>query len=211
MSRRYGALVWDGAARTAATSLARVETDSPAAGPRAERGALGASDCEAIRAGLLAQPVAAVSSLGYVALGGALLAAWSDLPEGERRTAQTYAGLLMLVGVGSVAYHGPQGPGAQLLHDLPIGLVLVMAVGVPVSRRARGRTELHTASRRRVRSLVGLTAGAGLAYLAGRTRAPSCRPDSMLQAHAVWHLASAGALAGWGTLLWETPALGSRS
>ena len=39
---------------------------------------------------------------------------------------------------------------------------------------------------------VGMTA-----YLLGRTGAPLCRPDSLLQPHALWHLLTAVAMAAW--------------
>jgi hypothetical protein len=40
--------------------------------------------------------------------------------------------------------------------------------------------------------VIGVTA-----YLLGRTGGPLCRPDSLLQAHALWHLLTAGAMAAW--------------
>ena len=39
---------------------------------------------------------------------------------------------------------------------------------------------------------VGVTA-----YLLGRTGGPLCRPDSLLQPHALWHLLTAAAMAAW--------------
>ena len=39
---------------------------------------------------------------------------------------------------------------------------------------------------------IGVTA-----YLLGRTGAPLCRPDSLLQPHALWHLLTAVAMAVW--------------
>jgi len=35
------------------------------------------------------------------------------------------------------------------------------------------------------------------AYLLGRTGGPLCRPDSLLQPHALWHLLTAVAMAAW--------------
>ncbi|MGB9375383.1 MAG: hypothetical protein WCA82_14630, partial [Jiangellales bacterium] len=60
----------------------------------------GTSDCEAIHDSLLSQPVLAVSSLSFVAAGGWLLWVWRDLPTPQRWPASSYAGLLVLVGVG---------------------------------------------------------------------------------------------------------------
>jgi hypothetical protein len=35
------------------------------------------------------------------------------------------------------------------------------------------------------------------AYLLGRTGGPLCRPESLLQPHALWHLLTAVAMAAW--------------
>ena len=45
--------------------------------------------------------------------------------------------------------------------------------------------------------LVGTLLAAGLAGLAGRTGSPLCRPHSLLQGHALWHLLTAAALLQW--------------
>jgi hypothetical protein len=50
----------------------------------------------------------------------------------------------------------------------------------------------------RVLMLAALAAGSA-AYLAGRTGGPLCRPDSLLQPHALWHLLTAVAMAAWAT------------
>jgi len=163
---------------------------------------LGVSDCEAVRDAVLAQPVAAVSSLGYVAVGGWLIWEWRDLPAQQRCTARTYASLLVLVGAGSVLYHGPQGPGAELLHDAPVAVLVGQAVAVPVLRRLRGRPMTRSGTRRRLAATGGLAALATAGFVAGRTGSPLCDPDSLLQLHAVWHIAGAAALAMWGTVLW---------
>jgi len=57
--------------------------------------------------------------------------------------------------------------------------------------RRRGRVA-------RVVMLAALAVGAA-AYLAGRTGGPLCRPDSLLQPHALWHLLTAVAMAAWAT------------
>ncbi len=92
-------------------------------------GRIGESDCETIGGGLLAQPANAISSLAYVAV-AAWLVWWTRRLAGlERAMAWIYAVVLALVGVGSVAFHGPMPPWAKLAHDLPIaaiGLVVVM-------------------------------------------------------------------------------------
>ncbi len=162
----------------------------------------GTSDCEAVRDSLLSQPVLAVSSLSFVAAGGLLLWAWRDLPTPQRWPASAYAGLLVLVGAGSVDFHGLQSPAAQTLHDLPIALVLGQAVAVPLSRRIRRRPVLRRGSRSRVIAAASLAVLATAAYATGRTSAPWCDPDSLAQPHAAWHVLSAAALALWGAALW---------
>ena len=170
----------------------------------------GTSDCEEIHDSLLSQPVLALSSLGFVAAGGWLLWAWRDLPTPQRWSAGAYAGLLVLVGAGSVDFHGPQSPAAQVLHDLPIALVAGQAVAVPLSRALRKRPALRRGSRSRVVSAAGLAVLAAAAYAAGRTNAPWCDPESLAQPHAAWHALSAAALGLWGTVLWPIDPAGSR-
>lgn len=80
---------------------------------------LGASDCERLGTGVLAQPVSAVTSLAYVAVAVGVIV-------GARRTGRLGAESIVLgvglagIGLGSVAFHGPQPAGARLAHDLPI-------------------------------------------------------------------------------------------
>lgn len=166
---------------------------------------LGASDCELVRDGPLAQPVAATSSLAYVGAGLWLLGRSRRVSRRDRRAARVYAGLLGLVGAGSVLYHGPQWPGAQVLHDAPIAMVATQAVVVPLSRVAVGRPVLP--SRGASLSVCGaLAAVAVVSYVAGRTGGPLCDPGSRVQPHAAWHVAGAAALGLWGTALWPPAA-----
>ncbi len=162
----------------------------------------GTSDCEDIRDSLLSQPVLALSSLSFMAAGGWLLWTWRRLPTRQRWPASTYAGLLVLVGVGSVDFHGPQSPAAQLLHDLPIALVVMQAVAVPLTRALRRRPVLRRGARGRGITTAVLGALAVAAYAAGRTGSPLCDPGSWVQPHGAWHMLSAAALAIWGTVLW---------
>jgi peptidoglycan/LPS O-acetylase OafA/YrhL len=158
----------------------------------------GASDCEALSSGLLAQPVATLSSLAFAAA-----AAWLAARLPARPAAVAYAGLVGLVGAGSVLYHGPQWPGAELLHDVAIALVAAYGAAVPLSRRTRRRPALREGGGRAARA-AGAAASAGLiAYLVGRTGGPLCHPGSLLQPHAAWHVFAAVALAAWGSALWE--------
>jgi hypothetical protein len=164
-------------------------------------GTLGAADCEAISEGFLAQPVAALSSLAFVGA-AAWLARRRPAAGRDRRVATTYAGLLGLVGLGSVAYHGPQWPGAEVLHDGPIALVVALGAAVPLARHLRGRPPVAPGRVGFVR-VAGVASALGLgAYALGRTAGPACDPASVLQPHAVWHVLMAVALGAWGTALW---------
>jgi hypothetical protein len=89
-----------------------------AMGDRADRPRLLAtSDCERCRSGLVTQPVNTVSSLAYAVAGVGLLAAARRRPM-RRRPATTALGWsLVVVGAGSVAYHGPGGVVARWAHD----------------------------------------------------------------------------------------------
>ena len=156
---------------------------------------IGASDCERIRDGRLAQPVNALTSLAYVGAAGAVLArAWGRTP-GRRAEVLGFAGLLVLVGAGSVAFHGPQPPGAKHMHDWPIPGLLVVVAATPLARCGRGLDAAPGWSRRRGAALAGVASAAGLAYAGGRTSAPTCDPDSPLQLHGAWHVLSAVAFA----------------
>lgn len=102
--------------------------------------ALGESDCELLHGGLLVQPVNTVTSLAFIIVGVVVA---SRRREDRSSTAIGFAALLVAVGLGSVAFHGPQLPGAQLLHDTSIHLLLgfvvlqrVAADRGPVSLRA---------------------------------------------------------------------------
>ncbi len=95
------------------------------------RTALGTTDCERIRPGTVAQPSNTATSLAFVAAAEAVRRA-SARPDAHRHEALAYGGLLALVGAGSVAFHGPQPRGAQVLHDAPIAGLLVVTVATPV-------------------------------------------------------------------------------
>lgn len=175
---------------------------------------LGDADCETLHGGLLGQPINTLTSFGYVAAGVWLLERTRRLPSDQRTAARLYGAFMALTGAGSVAYHGPQFAGAQLLHDLPIVGVLGIGVGVPVLRRLRGdpvvpvapvvpvRPQVRRAPSQRMSLAVGLVAIAGLAFVGGRTDSPVCDPDSLVQLHGLWHLCTAAAATVWATALW---------
>jgi hypothetical protein len=94
----------------------------------------GHSDCERIVGGTLAQPVLALTSLGYVAAGVAVLC-WAARVKAPLAGAAGVA--LVAVGAGSFAYHGPQPSWAERAHDLPmVALALVSPAGLAWSAPA---------------------------------------------------------------------------
>ncbi|HSL58501.1 MAG TPA: hypothetical protein VK866_11715 [Acidimicrobiales bacterium] len=92
----------------------------------AARERLGASDCEAIRSGPIAQPVNAVSSAAYVAAGAWVAARAPAGPAGSE--ARRAAVALAAAGVGSILYHGPCPPGARWAHDASLAALLADVV-----------------------------------------------------------------------------------
>jgi hypothetical protein len=147
--------------------------------------ATGGSDCERVTENLLAQPVNTVSSLAYVAVG-----AWVAL-RASGAAGRIFGVLVALTGVGSIAYHGWDGDGVGIAHDLSIVAVAVFILGFEAT---------HARSHRRAAGyVVAITALAiGVAAnLLGRTGAPLCVPGSVVQWHALWHVATAVALGAW--------------
>ena len=200
MSTTVGRGVAGGEADEAADGVAGAERPLSAAD-----GPLGLADCEAIGQGLLAQPVAALSSVAFVVVGGWLAWTVRGLPSRPRLGAWVYAALLALVGLGSVAYHGLQVSGAELLHDAPVALLLLLAILVPASRAVRRDRVLRAGSRPWL-VVGGMAAAVALvAYPLGRTGSVLCAPESGVQMHAVWHSAAALALGAWGRALWPGP------
>jgi hypothetical protein len=141
--------------------------------------ALGASDCEALRDGVLAQPVNSLSSLAYLAAGAYVL---------RRGGPAAPALALGAVGAGSVLYHGPMPPGAQAVHDGSIVALLAAASVVAWRRRSFPRPPAL--------AVVALAAGI-VVNLLTRSGAPLCRPDNLVQGHAGWHVLTALAAAVW--------------
>jgi hypothetical protein len=141
--------------------------------------ALGGSDCEALHDGVLGQPVNGMSSLAYVAVAAYVL---------RRGGPPAPAWALAWVGVGSLLYHGPMPPGAEWLHDASLVAVPAAALAVAWRRRSFPRPP--------VAAVVALAAGA-VANVLTRTGAPLCRPDSLLQGHALWHVLTAVGAGAW--------------
>ena len=139
----------------------------------------GGSDCEALRDGWLAQPVNSLSSLAYVA--AAIVVVRREPQHGVPALA------LAAVGLGSFLYHGPMPEGADLAHD---GSLVVLSFAI-----------VHAGWRRRLRwppfTSIAVGAIALVLYTLTRTDAALCRPDSVFQGHAGWHVLTAAALALW--------------
>jgi hypothetical protein len=210
---------------------------------------VGTSDCERIGEGFLGQPVTALTSLAYVAVGALLL----RRALAARSTALVvYATTIVAIGIGSIAFHGPMPSWGRFAHDFSIAAVLAFVIGYDVAL-VRG-TGVHTAlagfglmlgacaivlaiwpdssnaldsvlvvgaviaeiavarSPRRLASARGLIrapavwilGGAVLAIGAalnalGRTDAPLCDADSLVQLHGVWHVLTAAILWVYGT------------
>ncbi|BBY79503.1 hypothetical protein MPUL_06610 [Mycolicibacterium pulveris] len=146
---------------------------------------LGHTDCERVADAALAQPVLAVTSLAFVVVGAMVL--WSSIR--GRGVLAVLAGLAAVaVGLGSFAYHGPQPSWAQAAHDWPIVVLgAVCVTGLARSRLVERRSVWAAA--------IGVFALGLIAYPAGRSASPLCRPDSLWQYHGAWHVL-AGAAAG---------------
>ncbi len=127
-----------------------------------------------------------LTSAAYVVAAGLVAA---DPP--RRGEVLGYAGLLGMVGVGSIAFHGPQPPGSRALHDWPIAALLAVVAVTPLVRLRAGRPPLPGWSAPRAGALAGIAAAAVAAYAGGRTGAPTCRPESPWQLHGAWHVLSA--------------------
>lgn len=91
--------------------------------------AIGESDCENIGTGLLAQPVNAVSSLSYVAVGVIVLYSISRAEDDEHSVRLVFGTLLVATGLGSLLFHGPQGPATPFVHDATF-ILTVLFIGV---------------------------------------------------------------------------------
>lgn len=99
---------------------------------------IGDSDCEELGTGWLVQPINAISSFAYVVVGAVIvvIALRRRLLDVET---VVFAVLLAAVGLGSVAFHGPQPWGSRFMHDLPILLTVLFMLVHDDSLLARRR------------------------------------------------------------------------
>ncbi|HKX73861.1 MAG TPA: hypothetical protein VJR05_00515 [Acidimicrobiia bacterium] len=178
------------------------------------------ADCERILPGFFGQPVNTITCLGFL-VGAATI--WQR--RGDRPTALLVAG----VGLGSIAFHGPMFPGAELLHDVTIAWVLIWivlwdlgrvswwpgafligaaasatpAVADPGQALLAGAvviSQLRRPTTQRLMVLAVAATGAIIGRLSA-TGGPLCRPDTIWQGHGWWHLSAAAALTGWALYL----------
>jgi hypothetical protein len=92
--------------------------------------AIGESDCESIGVGVLAQPVNAFSSLAFVVFGFIVLFSMRAQGQTERVNRLMIEMLMIATGIGSVLFHGPQGPASHFLHDVTILLTMTAIVAM---------------------------------------------------------------------------------
>lgn len=166
---------------------------------------LGLSDCERVRSGVLAQPVNAITSMAYPAAAAGVVVPALRSGGFHRLALMAYAASLAAVGVGSLAYHGPQPPWARRIHDRSITAALAGTLLVA----ATARPPKPKQALRQAGPLAALTALAAVAYRAGRTPSRWCDPDSRVQLHGLWHLLSAGSALTLARILEEQRAVAS--
>jgi hypothetical protein len=75
-------------------------------------------------------------------------------------------------------------------------IVALSAMSAAAAEAVLARHRRHVSARVAL-VLTGTLLAAGLAGLAGRTGSPLCRPHSLLQGHALWHVLTAVALLQW--------------
>jgi hypothetical protein len=152
---------------------------------------LGASDCERLRDGLVAQPVNTASALAYVLVGAWL--AGRALPPGTplRRERLAFGLAVAAAGVGSVDFHGPGSPAARWLHDAGLCAALSFVAVHDLAALGGARTRAVPAA--------AATAGAGGALLALVPRVGGALTAGLgaLLAGSEAALARGGLRAGW--------------
>jgi hypothetical protein len=203
-------------------------------------------DCERLRAGWLAQPANAVSSLAYVAAGAWV---WKQQHRGApgRRAGHLHEVLAVAANsLGGLGFHGRGDRLSHWAHDVALldtlaalaladaallergppgrrvglaaaltgvaGLTVavrphatnavsgLLATAIGVAELLLARRGLLEGRRRRARAVAGAAlAIGGVVNLGSRTGGRWCRPETLLQGHAVWHLLTAVALAAWST------------
>jgi hypothetical protein len=203
-------------------------TQSPADTPSRQEAAI-TTDCEAASSAPVRQPANAWTALAYCVVGAAtltkpdrygLLGGFALVAAGSasflfHATLTPWSAHLDGLAVAALA-------GALALwawrHRVPLACGLA-AIGAALGAAGWNTTAtktlaaifgaaiavrlLHKQSRRRALmalAAITLLAGGAALWLLGRSGAPWCRPESLLQAHAAWHLTSAAGL--WVLIAW---------
>lgn len=151
-----------------------------------------AFDCEALAGSFPQQPINTLSSLALIVAGAVL---W-------RRGRRVVAAAVVLAGVGSVLFHGAPSMVSTWAHDAGIVATAVAAVVEVWKRTAVGRPPW---------SALGVGGVGVVVWGASRTGGPLCRPESVLQGHAVWHVLAAVALVLLFGARWEGESRNSRA
>lgn len=100
-------------------------------------GDIAQGDCESIDRGLIAQPVNAVTSLGFAVVGVWLMGRREGEPQRTRICRVAFGTLLIVMAVGSVMYHGPQPSWARFVHDLSNAAVAWALIGYDLGELRR--------------------------------------------------------------------------
>jgi hypothetical protein len=139
-------------------------------------------DCEAFTSALLGQPVNTLTCVAFL-VGGVVI--W-------RRSERRMVAIGMVAtGVGSMLFHGPNPPYAQLAHDITLWFlvgVVIVSIGFDLTRGGSWRGLLGPAL------LLGTVAIMGRL---GATGNPLCNPESIWQPHGLWHIGAATAVTWW--------------
>lgn len=165
--------------------MSRVRRGSPRFA--ADRPHAGSVDCECVREGFVGQPANTLSSASYVGVAAWLLAG------PRRRHRDWWAWWCLGVGVGSMGFHGPGGRIGKLVHDVSVDVLALSLVGSGLLPGDDGRVRLR---RGQLEAIALLGAGAVI-HQATQTGRRGCRPESVWQGHALWHLVSALGVARW--------------
>jgi hypothetical protein len=109
-------------------------------------GRLAVTDCEAIRDGLMRQPVNAITSLSLLVAGIWILARAANQTRGDRWEQAAFGVAMVAVGVGSFLLHGPAPAWAGWFHDLSnlTAVLLVAVLNLGLMLRWSVRTRLAT-------------------------------------------------------------------
>ena len=125
---------------------------------------VGATDCELLRDGLIAQPANTLSSLAFVVVGVWIVVRGSRSPRETHPWALLFGAAVIANGVGSVLFHGPGSAPGKWLHDLAIASVLILVVAYDLSLLRRWSFEGGATT-----ATVGLVLVGGLVAVAPTT------------------------------------------